>query len=110
MMVLVNVNSGICGFNTEIKAKSEDMQNATIEINTECPNLKPLEQELKEVDGFGECFSKIGASPIYEICRKYCKHPACPVPTAIIKGIEVACGLALPKDVVIKIKKGGLIY
>lgn len=27
------------------------------------------------------------------------------VPTAIIKGMEVACGLALPKDVGIRIEK-----
>ena len=104
-MVRVNVNSGICGFNTEIKVKSEDMQKAVIEIKTECPNLKPMEHEVNEVDGFGECFSRIGTSPIYETARKYCKHPACPVPIAIIKGIEVACGLALPKDVTIKISK-----
>lgn len=42
---------------------------------------------------------------IYELAKKYCKHAACPVPSAIIKGVEVACGLALPKDVEIRIAK-----
>lgn len=37
--------------------------------------------------------------------RRNIKHAACPVPSAIIKGVEVACGLALPKDVEIKIAK-----
>lgn len=104
-MVEVKVNAGICGFCTVIGADSEDMQNATLHIETECPNLKPLETELKEVDGFKECFAKIGESDVYKISRKYCKHAACPVPCAIIKGVEAACRLALPKDAEIKIKK-----
>lgn len=104
-MAEVKVNPGICGFKTKIKVNSEDMQNAIVKIITECPNIKPLEHELTEVDGFAECFSKLGESKVYELAKKYCKHPACPVPSAIIKGIEVACGLALPKDVEIKITK-----
>lgn len=104
-MVEVNVNAGVCGFNTIIKVDSEDEQNAVIEIITECPNIKPMEQELKEVDGYKECFSKLGDSYIYELARKYCKHAACPVPSAIIKGVEVACGLALPRDASIRILK-----
>ena len=104
-MVEVKVNPGVCGLKSIIKVNSEDMQNALIEIITDCPNIKPLEWELKEVDGFEECFSKLGESKVYELGKKYCKHAACPVPSAIIKGIEVACGLALPKDVEIKIEK-----
>ena len=104
-MVEVKVNAGICGFTTKINIDSEDMQNAVVEITTECPNIKPMEQELKEVDGYEECFSKLGDSRVYELAKKYCKHAACPVPSAIIKGIEVACGLALPKDADIKISK-----
>ena len=104
-MVEVKVNAGVCGFHTVVKVDSEDMQVALIEIATECPNLKPLEQELKEVDGFEECFSKLGDSTVYDLAKKYCKHAACPVPSAILKGIEVACGLALPRDVEFKISK-----
>ncbi len=104
-MVEVNVNPGVCGLKTVIKIDSEDMQNALIEICTDCPNIKPMEQELKEADGYEECFSKLGDSKIYRLANKYCKHAACPVPSAIIKGIEVACGLALPRDATIKIAK-----
>jgi hypothetical protein len=32
-------------------------------------------------------------------------HPACPVPSGILKAIEVAAGLALPKDASIKPSK-----
>lgn len=105
-MVEVEVNPGVCGLKTLVRVQSEDMQNASIEILTECPNIKPMEQELKEVDGFEECFSKLGDSRVYELAKEYCKHAACPVPSAIIKGIEAACGLALPKDVHFTITRG----
>jgi hypothetical protein len=104
-MVEVNVNPGICGLNTLIKVDSDDMQNASVETISDCPYIKKIGQELTEVDGYEECFSKFGESMIYSLSKKYCKHVACPVPSAILKGVEVACGLALPKDVEIKISK-----
>lgn len=105
-MVEVKVNSGVCGFKTIITVNSEDMQNAEVKIVTECPNLKRIEKELTEVDAFEECFTKVGGdSKVFNLAKKYCKHPGCPVPSAIIKGIEVECRLALAKDVEIEIKK-----
>lgn len=104
-MASVSVNSGVCGFNTVINVRSDDGQHAVVEINTECPNLKPLEDELVETDAFEACFARMCESETFRQAAKYCKHPGCPVPAALIKGIEVACGLALPRDVVIKIEK-----
>jgi len=103
-MVEVNVNAGICGFKTRIEVAA-DGPNAELKITTDCPNLQGLTQELQKVDGYAECFGKVGDTGVFQVARKYCKHAACPVPTAIIKGIEVACGLALPKDVEITMAK-----
>jgi hypothetical protein len=102
-MVEVKINAGICGFVTTIRADSEDLQMAELEIVTDCPNLKRLEKELKEVDAFKECFAKVGDGEIYNMCRKYGKHAACPVPCAIIKAVEVSCQLALPKNISMEI-------
>jgi hypothetical protein len=105
-MVKVNVNGGACNFNTIINILSEDGQDAAIDLTTECPNLKPLEKELKEVDAYEECFAKFGGdSTIFKLCNKFCRHAACPVPTAIIKGVEAECNLALPRNIEIKISK-----
>jgi len=104
-MAVVVVNPGVCGLSTTIRAESEDMQNAVVAIETDCQHIKALGSELKEVDGFAECFGKLGSGEGYKAAAKHCKHAACPVPAAIIKGIEVACGLALPKDVEFKITK-----
>ena len=104
-MVEVKIHAGICGFITTVEANSEDLQMTTLKIKSECPNFKALEEELTEVDAYTECFGKIGESEIYAICRKYCKHAACPVPCGITKAVEVACSLALPKDATIEIVK-----
>ena len=37
-----------------------------------------------------------------EAAAVHCSHVACPVPTAMLKGVEVAFSLALPKEVEIK--------
>ena len=101
-MKVTKVAAGICGFHSEISASSQEGRQVDIVFRTDCPNLKPLEEELTQVDAFKECFAKVGDSPVFHLARKYCKHAACPVPTAIIKAVEVAGKLALPKDVVIE--------
>ncbi len=74
-MTKVNVAPGICGLHTKIHIDSKNGQNAEIDIKTECPNLKPLEDELKSADGFSECFGKMCESEIFKAASKYCKHP-----------------------------------
>ena len=104
-MVEVKVNPGICGLKSEMTFDSEDMQTVKIDFKTDCPSLKPLEEELKEADAYEICFAKFGEGEICELGHKYCKHPGCPVPVAIIKGIEAASGMALPKNAEITIEK-----
>ena len=104
-MAKVTVDAGICGFSTSIFVSSEDKQTASVRIQTTCPNIKPLESAPFEIDGYAECFGKIGETPVFEHLRGVCRHSACPVPTAVIKGVEVACGLALAKDATIHIEK-----
>jgi len=105
LMAQVRIKPGICGLCTTVIATSEDEQNAQLKIVSECPNFKKMETELTQADAYVECFAKVGEGKIYETCRKYCKHSACPVPCGIIKAVEVACGLALPKDATIEISK-----
>ncbi len=41
----------------------------------------------------------INENPIYVCAGQHLPHSACPVPCALIKGLEVASGLGLKKDV-----------
>lgn len=106
-MIVVDVDPGVCGLESKIKVKSQDMQHATVMIESSCPDIQALSEELGEVDGYSEAFNKVGSSPIYELARKHCKHAACPVPMAIVKGVEAAIGAALPKSVMVRIEKAG---
>ncbi len=100
---MARVDAGICGFKTIIEASLKERKIVEISMQTECPDLKPMAEELREVDAYKECFAKVGESPVFHLARKYCKHAACPVPTAVIKAVEVAAKLALPKNVEIEL-------
>jgi hypothetical protein len=97
-MTKATIEAGICGFTVVAKVSAEDMQHATIRLETACPNLKPLEDKPLEMDAYAECFGKIGDSSVYAYLRDHCRHPGCPVAAGILKAVEVECGLALPKD------------
>ncbi|NLF79583.1 MAG: hypothetical protein GX572_00155 [Clostridia bacterium] len=104
-MIEVKVKPGNCGMDTTICVESADQESARISIDSLCPFILKLARELGEVDAYEVCFTPVCDSPVYRLAGLYCKHPCCPVPAAIIKGVEAACGLALPQDVTIKIEK-----
>ena len=47
----------------------------------------------------------IADSEIYRLCSNYLRHTSCPLPSAILKAIEVELELAVPRDVKMKIEK-----
>ncbi len=104
-MAKVVVEAGVCGFVTTIEAVPQEGYQLKLTIDTPCPSLQPSAAELTAVDGRKVCFAQIGDSEIFAAARKYCRHAACPVPTAIHKAAEVACNFALPKDVRMTITK-----
>ena len=104
-MATVVVTPGICGLPTRMTLTADEDQLVTIKLESACPHIQAMQAELAELDGYTEVFARFSASAVYAAADKHCKHLACPVPAAIIKGMEVACGLALPKDVTIHIEK-----
>jgi hypothetical protein len=104
-MAYVAVLPGICSLKTELTLTADEDQMVTVRIDSACPHIAAMQDELKELDGYGECFARYSSSTVFGVAEKHCRHLACPVPVAIIKGMEVACGLALPKDVAIVIEK-----
>jgi len=102
----VNVMSGICGMRTTIRASSEDMIGPVkLEMESECPHIQKLAAELTEVKAFEEIGFRGDGPKTLSLAARYCQHAACPVPSSIIKAIEVAAGLALPKDPEIHVEK-----
>jgi hypothetical protein len=76
-----------------------------VEFETDCGYVEQLAEALTEVDPYKE-ISYRGEGPVtLRLAAEHLVHPACPVPSGIIKAIEVEAGLALPKDASIKPKK-----
>ncbi|NPV53768.1 MAG: hypothetical protein HPY71_09630 [Firmicutes bacterium] len=104
-MATAEIHSGICGFVTRVKAETSDMQNVALAIESDCPNIQKLAGELKSLDAFKEVLSRAVNTITYQLASKFCPHPGCPVPSGILKAVEVAVGMALPKDAQILVKK-----
>ena len=104
MRGIVNVMSGICGMITEIRATSNDQSGmVNLDINTRCESIQKLAGELKVVNPEEEISYRGDGPKTLRMATQHCKHSACPVPSGIIKAIEVAAGLALPADAHIKV-------
>jgi len=106
MQVKAVVGAGICGFTTTVTATSDDVQNVTFEIESDCENIMRLGESFPQVDGYSE----IGAGfdgAIHQAVRETLKGccSGCIVPCGIFKAMQVAAGLALPAPASIDIIK-----
>ena len=103
-LATVEINPGVCGFMTTVSAKKLDQRKVELHIESDCEDIQRMAQKLTEVDPFNEISHKRGAPEILAQGALHCKHAACPVPVGIVKVVEVAAGLALPRDVYMTIK------
>lgn len=107
MKALLTVDAGICGFQTRIHAESDDMQNVTFKFVSGCEKARNFGESLTAkgpVDGYAE----IGAGSdavVLTTARESLKGccAACAVPVGAFKAMQVAAGVALAKDVSLKI-------
>ncbi len=104
-MAKVKVEAGVCGFTTEILARQNSNSKVELDIKSTCPYVQALAEEYTEAEGMTEVFAPYSESQLFQKAKQQIKHAACPVPTAIMKAIEVSYGLALPTDVKMEIKK-----
>ena len=104
-MAKVKVEAGICGFVTEIHAESQDMNTVTIRFDSTCPHVVKARESLTSVEAYTEIFRKPHETLVYQTLSLQLPHVSCPLYAGFLKAIEVAAGLALPKDAHILIEK-----
>lgn len=105
-MVKSIIRAGVCGFTTKVNAESDDMQNVTFRIESDCPNITKLAEGFPSVDGYEEIgagFSGVIHQRAVSILKGCCS--GCAVPSGLFKSMQVAAGLALPAPVSIEIEK-----
>lgn len=101
-MTTLDVKAGICGFSARVHAVTHEKQSVAIRIESDCENVATFSKNLNQLtikDIFRHPFNE---NAIYQQAGQCSLHPACPVPCGVIKAAEVALGLALKKDVILK--------
>lgn len=106
-MAKAEIYAGICGFRTTVLAQANGDGTVHLDIESECKAVRKLAEQLTDVDPYRE-FTWRRQSPLtLQLAPQCLSHSACPVPSGIIKAVEVEAGLALPADVTIKLSKSG---
>lgn len=100
------VQAGICGFTVRIAAWTDEEEKVRLELETDCPNVAALAEDLTVVDPLRVVAGQAKDGPVFAAAARQPLHPACPVPIGILKAVEVAAGYALPRDAVIKVERG----
>ena len=103
----LEISAGICGFRTVVRATGNDEQAVHLAIESDCAKIQNPAQRLKghePIDSLQE-IDPSGESVILGTARECLKGccAGCVVPAGLFKSLQVAAGLALPKDIYLKI-------
>ncbi len=109
MKAVVDIDAGVCGFKTSAKANSEDSQQVVFEVTSDCENIRRFAAALKKhepVDAYQE-ISPAAESVLMRTVRSTLTGccAGCAVPVGLFKVMQVATGLALPRDISIRLTR-----
>jgi len=104
-MAKAEINPGVCGLKTTVHAKANGDGTIHLTIESACKAVCKLGEQLQDVDPYREFTWRRGGPQTLQTAPQCLSHPACPVPSGIIKVVEVEAGLALPADVSITLSK-----
>ena len=102
-----DIQAGICGHRTTVRAETTDGRRVAFSIETTCDNIKRFLARLASA-GPVDAYQEINPKASSEVLA--CGHEAavctdCIVPVSALKALRVATGLALPADAAIAIQK-----
>jgi hypothetical protein len=105
-MARAQIDAGDCGYSATIDVVQLDSKHVQVNISSDCEQITAMNPDLACLQWKGkghQVFGRLDNSAIYRSAASHIRHLGCPVPAAIVKAIEVEVGIALPKDVTIKI-------
>lgn len=105
-MAKAEVYVGDCGHSAVVEVRRLSKDTVQVKIHSACEMLTAMNDDLAAVRWRGkdhQVFRPIPESAIYRSAGCHIRHPGCPIPAAIIKAIEVEVGVALARDVTIRI-------
>lgn len=104
----VCVDAGVCKMRTLITAKDNGMGLIELDIKSDCPNILKMSWKLEPMSPYAEVEAEFSKSTIYKLANDAIPHTACPVPSAMVKALEVAGDLGLKRGVTIEFVEDGV--
>jgi len=96
-MTTVTIHSGACGFTATLTVEKTKEGKLAVTVETTCEMVKKMCGEIALLDRFAP-LTGFANNPVYTAAARHLKHVACPVPSGILKALEVEAGLNVPKD------------
>ncbi|WP_366922763.1 hypothetical protein MFMK1_003236 [Metallumcola ferriviriculae] len=105
-MTRVRVSAGVCGFSSVIKVEQIGHLKVSLKIVSACKLVRDMNEDLMVIDCRKGVFTPILDSIVYKSAHQRLRqHTDCPVPSAVIKAIQVEIGGAVPKDAYIQFEE-----
>ena len=106
-MIKTTIKAGVCGFKTTVLARSDDIQNVSLTIESDCEKIRGVADGLSApIDAYQEIgagFDGVVYKAVLAGLKGCCA--GCVVPSGIFKSVQVAGGVALPAPVTIDIER-----
>lgn len=103
----VRVMAGACGFTSVVRVSRVDKRNVSVKIISACKMLRKMNEDLALLDWRKNLFCNISESVVYRSANKHLMHTDCPVPSAIIKVIQIELDGMVPTNVCMQFEKLG---
>ena len=109
MAAVVDIEAGVCGFRTKAWARSEDGQWVSYEVTSDCEKIQALAGRLEAagpIDAY-DAIARGADSQLLTVCRDSLQGccAGCVMPVGLFKAMQVAAGLALPRDIAVRLEK-----
>ena len=89
---------------TMVEVRKKEGKVFEVRMTSPCEMIERLGKEIPELTVM-DLFKRFLDNPVYRTGAICLKHIACPVPSGILKALEVEAGLNLPKNVSITFLK-----
>ena len=98
----IEVDAGPCGMKTIIHAVQEEDMMVRLDIESDCHHILKMSWRIKPVNPYTEVESPIIETDIYKWASEVLPHAACPVPSALVRAVEVASDMGVKRDAAIR--------
>jgi hypothetical protein len=101
-MAICWIKAGWCGHEAVIDSDKKDSDTMAFSLETSCPYITDMHKSFKELTISEELGSQLGETKTYKMASKFIPCVGCPIPSSILKSVEVLSGSYHEEDTVVK--------